>query len=126
MDNQPISQDFVVTFPFNLESENQGDNNLGRLQDNKVIFHKELIGNEHLFYNSITGFGSSSKDYDIKIENHKTGAAVRITGDQPLSKIVFWSAPKTVCPEPYIHIKANPGETVTWKIIYQFYTCDTK
>jgi hypothetical protein len=126
MDNQPISQDFVVTFPFNLESENLGDRNLGRLQDNKVIFHKELIGNEHLFYNSITGFVSSSKDYDIKIENHKTGAAVRITCDQPISKIVFWSAPKTVCPEPYFQIKVNPGETITWKIQYQFYTCDTK
>ena len=54
--------------------------------------------NDHLFYRSLTGFSNSAKDYDIKIENHKTGAGVRITSDQPISKIVFWSAPKTVCP----------------------------
>ncbi len=126
MDNQPISQDYVVTFPFILESEEQGAIALGELEGNKVIFHKELTGNEHLYYKSIQGFGTTSKDYDIKIENHKTGAAVRITCDQPISKIVFWAAPKTVCPEPYIHIKAEPGQTITWKIHYQFYTCDTK
>ena len=126
MDNQPINQDYVITFPFNLESEDEGDVNLGKLDSNKVVYHKELSADEHLYYKSVQGFGSSASDYDVKIENHKTGAAVRITCDQPISKIVFWSAQKTVCPEPYIHIKVDPGETITWKISYQFYTCDTK
>ena len=85
------------------------------------MFEKELINNDHLFYRSLTGFSNSEKDYDIKIENHKTGAAVRITSDQPLSRIVFWSALKTICPEPYIKLTIKPGETVTWRIAYHFY-----
>jgi hypothetical protein len=52
----------------------------------------------------------------------KTGAGVRITSDQPLSKLVFWSAPATICPEPYITIKVNPGQEYSWKIMYEFYT----
>ena len=125
MDQQPIGPDYVVKFPFKLSSAVQAPANLGTLEDNKIIFSKELVNNEHLFYQSVQGFSDSAKDYDIKIENQKTGAAVRITCDQPLAKIVFWSAPKTVCPEPYIHFKIAPGETFKWKINYQFYICDT-
>ena len=125
MDKQPTGPDFTVTFPFKLSGDPGETGTLGALHDNQVLFHKELTGNEHLFYRSLEGFGSSAKDYDIRIENHKTGAAVKITCDQPLLKIVFWSAPKTICPEPYIRIKVNPGETVEWKIFYEFYTCDT-
>ena len=65
-------------------------------------------------------------DYDIKIENHKTGAAVRITGDQPISKFIFWSASTTVCPEPFIKIKVDPGKEFSWGIKYEFYTCEIK
>lgn len=124
MDNQPIGPDYTVTFPFNPVDESGATLPLGRLQDNQILFHRELTGNDHLFYRSLLGFGTGAEDYDIKIENHKTGAAVRITCDQPLARLVFWSAPKTLCPEPYIHIKLNPGETFTWSIFYQFYLCD--
>ncbi len=123
MDKQPTGPDFVVKFPFNLIGEAQGTGHFGKIQDNLIIFLKDLSENEHLFYQSLTGFSSSVKDYDIRIENHKTGAAVRITSDQPLSKLVFWSAQVTLCPEPYINIKVNPGEEFSWKIFYEFYIC---
>jgi hypothetical protein len=125
LDKQPIGPDVEVTFPFNLTSETPGNEAFGRIQDNKIVFHKTLEKNEHLFYGSLQGFGETANDYDIRIENHRTGAAVRITCDQPLAKIVFWSAPKTVCPEPYIQLSLNPGETFRWNIVYQFYTSDT-
>ena len=122
LDNQPIGPDYDVTFPFTLSSETPDNNPLGKLQGNRIQFDKLLANNnDHLFYRSITGFSNSANDYDIRIENHKTGAGVRITSDQPIAKIVFWSAPKTVCPEPYIKLSIPPGETVSWKINYQFY-----
>jgi hypothetical protein len=124
IDKQPIGPDYVIKFPFTPIGEPQGKGNLGKTQDNQIKFLKELSSNDHLQYLSLQGFSNSAKDYDISIENHKTGAAVRITSDQPLSKLAFWSAVKTLCPEPYIHIKINPGEIFTWKIYYQFYTCD--
>lgn len=126
MDKQPTGPNFVVKFPFNLKSEAPETGQLGKIQDNQIIFLKELSQNDHLFYQSLTGFSDSAKDYDIKIENHKTGAAVRITSDQPLFKIVFWSAQTTLCPEPYIHVKVNPGEEFSWKIFYEFYTVEKK
>lgn len=71
------------------------------------------------------GYSNSAKDYDIRIENHKTGAGMRITSDRPLSKLVFWASPTTLCPEPYIHIKVAPGEVFNWKLSYEFYINDT-
>ena len=63
----------------------------------------------------------TAKDYDFRIENRKTGAGVRITGDRPLSKVLFWSARMTVCPEPYIDVSAAPGKESSWTITYEFY-----
>jgi hypothetical protein len=99
---------------------------LGKLQGNQILFGKELVDSERLFYRSLQGFSNTAADHDIKIENHKTGAAVRIRCDQPISRLVFWSAPKTICPEPYIQLNIKPGETVQWTISYEFYVCDTK
>lgn len=124
IDHQPTGPGFVVQFPFNPAGEAQGTANFGKIQDNQILFLKELSKNEHLYYQSLQGFSSSATDYDIRVENHKTGAAVRITSDQPLSKLVFWSAFATVCPEPYIMIKVEPGKEVSWNIFYEFYTCE--
>jgi len=51
-----------------------------------------------------------------------TGAGVRITCDQPLVKLAFWCCATTLCPEPYIKIKADPGQEFNWTIKYEFYT----
>ena len=55
------------------------------------------------------------------MENRKTRAGVRITADRPIVKFVFWSAPATVCPEPYIDASVAPGNETSWRITYQFY-----
>ena len=46
---------------------------------------------------------------------------MHVTGDRPLAKLLFWSAWKTVCPEPYIDMRIEPGKAFTWRITYEFY-----
>lgn len=106
---------------FDLTGEG-GKADLAEIQKNQIVFLKELDKNEHVYYTALHGYRNSPKDYDIKVENQNTGAGVRITGDKPLSKLVFWSASTTVCPEPYIHIKIKPGELFSWKIFYDYYS----
>lgn len=124
IDSEKTGQSFTVKFPFTLATASGDSGTLGKIQGNRIIFLRGLAKNEHLYY-TLSGFDNNANDYDIRIENHKTGAAVRITADQPLSKLSFWSAIKTICPEPFIKIKINPGETFAWKISYHFYICDT-
>ncbi|MEP6596789.1 MAG: hypothetical protein ABJA71_12630 [Ginsengibacter sp.] len=123
VDKRPVGKDFVIKFPFNLTGEARDKEEFGKIEDNQIKFLKNLSENEHLYYPALQGFGNSAKDYDIRIENHKTGAAVRITSDQPLLKLAFWSAEKTLSPEPFIGVTVKPGETFKWNISYQFYIC---
>jgi hypothetical protein len=69
----------------------------------------------------VEGFRADPKDFNIAIENHKTGAGVRLTGDQPLWRINFWSIRNTVCPEAYVEVKADPGKETSWRLTYDFY-----
>ena len=123
MDNQLTGPGFVLTFPFKLTESLAGKEDYVTYNNNQLVFLKELV-HKNVSFKDLTGGNASP--YDIKIENHHTGAAVRITGDRPIAKMVFWSAPTTLCPEPYINIKAAPGEEFDWKIIYEFYTCAIK
>ena len=50
-----------------------------------------------------------------------TGAGVRVTGNRPLDKLLFWSSVKTMCPEPYIDVSVAPGATSSLTITYAFY-----
>ena len=122
LDNQTTGPGFTITFPFKLSGD-IGNGEPAEIRDNQIVFTKELAKKEHI-YTILQGYGDNPNDYDIKVENKNTGAGARLTCDRPLSRLVFWCASTTVCPEPFIHIKVDPGETFTWKISYEYYSLD--
>lgn len=126
LDNQPTGPNFIIKFSFNVTSEEAGRRGIGEIaaiENDQITFVRQLLKKEQV-YSVLKGYNDSSKDYDIRIENHKTGAAMRITSNRPLSKLVFWASSTTLCPEPYINIKIAPGEKFNWDIYYHFYTLD--
>jgi len=121
MDKQITGPGFVLTLPLNPnEKLNARVQDYAKLQDNQLTFLKDLDRRNVSFKDMTNGDGA---DYSLEVENHKTGAGVKITGDRRISKLVFWSASKTICPEPYINIKIEPGQTFTWNITYEYYNC---
>lgn len=122
MDQQPTGPDFIVKLPFVPQGEFKGKPEKGAI-DGKNIIYKEVISKGEFFAVSpLTGYSTDISDNDVRIENTKTGTGVRIKGDRPIVKFVFWSAAATVCPEPYIHLKVDPGKEISWNIRYEFYT----
>ncbi len=121
IDHEITSQDLVIRFPYTLNGEVDNQADFGRLEDHKIVFTRPFTNNDHIQFRNLTGYGNTAKDYDIIIENQKTKAGVQIQGDQPLAKQAFWSAIKTVCPEPFIRIYLKPGQTMNWKLRYRFY-----
>jgi hypothetical protein len=121
IDTTTIGPYYSVTFPFKImvDETRVGDNVV--INGNRINFRRDLKKGETINLGSITGFSDKAEDYDIRIENSRTGAGVRITCDRPISRIIFWGMPKTLSPEPYINISIDPGEKFTWKIIYEFY-----
>ena len=58
--------------------------------------------------------------------NGKPGAGVRITGDRPLSRLLFWSIPNALCPEAYVTMSIPPGGEYSWTIRYDFNTLSAR
>ena len=121
IDRQPTGPQMTVRFPFAVKGEGKGFGSIIQARDSSLVYSRELVRNEQVFSAGLQGFGSTARDYDVRIENKKTGAGVRITADQPLEKLVFWACATTSCPEPYIRLRAAPGQMVNWTITYAFY-----
>ena len=130
LDKQGTGPGADISFPFVLQGEPQGQKgfgttNLANIKGNQIVFNRPFEKKESV-YTILYGYGNSMKDYDIKIENHHTGAAVRITSDRPLGKLVFWGSSTIFSPEPYINVNIAPGDTFKWTTTYEFYTCKTE
>jgi hypothetical protein len=119
LDNQPTGPDFVVRFPFEPRAT-RALNGLAETRGKDIVYLKEFERRQTVF-TELEGFSGSARDYDIRVENRKTDAGVRQTGDRPMSKLLLWSAVKTVCPEAYIDLRIEPGAESAWRIAYEFY-----
>lgn len=123
LDDQPSGPDFAVKFPFALRAT-ADLKGLAEIRGKQLVYLQELQKGQAVLTN-LEGHGNSAQDYDIRVENRKTGAGVRQTGDRPLSKVLFWSIRSNISPEPYIEMKIEPGKEEKWRIQYEFYNVPT-
>ena len=119
LDKQPTGPDSVLrlTFPPRATGTLNG---LAEIRGNELVYLKELEPRQTV-QTDLEGFGASARDYDIRVENRKTGAGVRQTGDRQMSKLHLWSIRTTVCPEAFIDLRIEPGKESSWRITYEFY-----
>jgi hypothetical protein len=125
LDKQPSGPDFTITVPFQIQTRQPIKKELGAIHGNQVVYLKTLQGDEEMGCN-IRGFGESPADYDLRIENKKVGAGLKITGDRPLVNLNLWSIRTTVSLEPYVALKIEPGSEYAWKASYEYYTIPVK
>ena len=122
LDSQSVAPGRVMKFIFPLTAEqSRGLGDLAAIAGDSIAVLRSFKGRESV-YAVLHGYSNSASDYDIWLEDHTSGAGVRIAADRPLSKMVFWGSLKVLCPEPYIHISVPPGETFAWTFRYVFYT----
>ncbi len=118
LDGETTGPDFVVRFPFAPRPQRSFDG-AAEVRGNDVVFLRQFEAKQTIF-SELDGFGGA-RDHGFRMENRKTGAGVRVTGDRPIQKLYFWSAWKTICPEPYIDVSVDPGKTSSWRTTYEFY-----
>lgn len=119
LDDAPTGPDFVVRFPFEAKAEKDLGSG-ARVEGEQIVYDRELQTGQSAS-SFITGYSSDVSSYDLVVENRKTGVGVEQTGDQPISRLNFWSIRTTICPEAFIHLRIAPGETARWTIRYRFY-----
>jgi hypothetical protein len=121
LDKQPTGPDFVITVPFQIRSPNPPRNELARISGSQFVYSK-VLQNKEVVQTLLGGFGDSPRDNDIRIENRRVGAGIRITGDHPLSKLNLWSIRAVLAVEPFITMTIKPGSEFSWKTSYDYYT----
>jgi len=121
IDDSTIGPGVSITFPFAPKAkEDLGGKAV--IKGNSIEFLRDLAPGGEYVGTAIEGFGSTERDYDFRIDNKRAGAGVRIRGDQPLTRIYFWSIRTVACPEPFIHLRAEPGKDVRWTLTYDLNT----
>ncbi len=116
IDKALTGPDIKIKFPFQINGTGRGVGTFAEINNKQISYTRKLNEKEDVYIGALNGYGSDAGDYDFRIENHQS-----IRADKPLDKLVFWACPTVSCPEPYIHIKVDPGKEFKWKINYEFY-----
>jgi hypothetical protein len=119
IDGQPSGPDTVVRLLFELRPVRAFRDDLAEAKGREIHYNRELQTGQSVF-GEFHGFGPTAADYDIRVENRKAGAGVRITGDRPLETLIYWSIRTVFSPEPYIYLAVDPGREERWTYTYEF------
>src|SRR5437763_5542596 len=83
IDGDPSGPDYTIIMPFQVRTDRPPDKERAQIRGNRILFVKQLENGERVFF-PIEGFGNTAADYDVRIENSKAGAGLRISGDRPM------------------------------------------
>jgi hypothetical protein len=121
LDNQPPGPDFSVTVPFQIQTRRPPNKELFDIRGNQLVFLKTLAG-EDVAQSAMRGFGTGPADNEIRIENRKVGAGMKVAGDRPLTNVGMFSTRTVLAVEPFIAMNIEPGAEFAWKSTYQYFT----
>jgi hypothetical protein len=120
-DQQPPGPGTSITLPFKIQTAQPPEDGLAEVRGNQIVYLKTLEGEQHATA-AITGFSTSAKDYDVRVENAKVGVGFHVTGNRPVSSMYLWSIRSVVSLEPYIDMSVEPGKEFTWQYTYEYFT----
>jgi hypothetical protein len=116
IDHEVVGPAMAILFAWPPKPDKPFENG-GEISGDEIHYQKDLQAGQTVAAD-LSGFGA----FDFRIENRKAQAGVRITSDQPLTKLYFWSIRTVACPEPYIRVAVAPKATYKWSIRYDLYT----
>jgi len=125
LDGQPPGPGLVITVPFQIRTGQVLNKELAEIRGNQIVYRKTLEGQE-VVTTSLLGFGDSSKDNEIRIEDSRVGAGMKITADRPLASASLWSIRTVIAMEPFVSVTIEPGNEFSWKSTYNYYTLSTR
>jgi hypothetical protein len=120
IDGKPTGPGVVVRFPFALKAARPLQEGIAEVRGRELVYLKEIPEGKSAF-TELEGFGPTAADFNVEMEHGPAGAGVRMVGDRPIKRIVYWSIRSTFCTEPYIDIAAEPGKETRWVYTYTFY-----
>jgi hypothetical protein len=121
LDGQAPGPGFVITVPFQIRSPRPPNQKLAEIRGNQIVYVRTLDKHD-VAATPLEGFRDNPEDHEIRIENSRLGAGLKISADRPLSSESLWSIRTVIAMEPYISMTIEPGSEFTWKSTYDYYT----
>ena len=115
----PGNENVVVRFPFTPKPDKKPDAGMAKIDGKRILYVRSLKDKDVVSF-LIKGYGKNARDYDFHVDNTKTGAGVRVVGDQPLVKLNLWSIRTVMAVEPYVGLEVPPGATRRWSYTYTY------
>ncbi len=116
-----IGRNYVLKFPFKLKPGSSGE----VVNPNRVVeFNEDEISlagipESPVFFSFLNGEEEVKARWEMV--NTAVGMGIREEGSFTTSKVNLWGWKGALCPEIFVDIKINGGETQTWKRTYTFY-----
>jgi hypothetical protein len=122
LDGEITGPDFRVEFPFTITSADglKDKGEVAKIGEKQLSFNKTLTSGN--VWMDLKGFGPEVADHQISIYNDRRKVGVQIRADKPSYRMVFWAAPTTLCPENFIILHIEPGESESWTSEYTLIT----
>lgn len=114
----PAREGFTVRVPYAIKSARPPKADAARIEGDKVVYLRSLVDGEAVS-TALDGFGPTAADNLITVTS-PSGAGYSVQGDQPLASAALWSIRSNVSAEPFVTLKAEPGQTVSWSSTYTY------
>lgn len=120
VDADPVGPNYELEFPFEPAAVKPVERfpELVKLGNKKLTLTGDLA--KGTIYGGITGFDTTAATAGVTMRHKPSGVTVKVTGDRPLKQFNVWGMTTTLCPEPFIELKIEPGKDATWQWKYEF------
>ena len=104
---------------YNIEPSRPPNPVFAKIDGNRAFYIAPITGEARVAW-GMQGFSNVVADYSFTVTNSAAPVQVRIQGDRPLVDASVWSIRSVFAVEPFIQIKADPGQTFTWSYTYTY------
>lgn len=120
VDADAVGPNYELEFPFEPTAVKPVERfpELVKLGNKKLTLTGDLATGT--IYGGIVGFDMTAATAGVTMRHKPSGVTVKVTGDHPLKQFNVWGMKTTLCPEPFIELKIEPGKAAEWKWKYEF------
>lgn len=115
---EPTAAGVTVRTPYAITTPQPVDPAAATVSGGTLTYSRPLSG-EQRFAATIEGYPAGAGPYDVAVHN-AAGAGFHVVSATPMSRLALWSIRRTVSAEPFVSLKAAPGQTVDWTFTYAY------
>jgi len=114
VDSDPVGPSYELQLAFKIRPDNVMAEfaAVAEVSDQTVRYLEDVGARS--FFAELMGHRRMVSDNWFQLRHKPTRITIECQGNKPLSKFNFWGTKSTICPEPFIEINLEPGQTSQW------------